>query len=162
MKLNVFLQSHILVLVILSIFLSIIYFEDAKSQTTSSNDPEQILKEFQTQKDAIQEDIQVNFDELINEVQKQLNFSSVDEHLSLSSQHLLNERISEALSELEIAKEEWQNSSLTIIDEGNDFILIAKNNSISMENSTREILEHFGNILVDLGTKVDNLNIKLN
>ena len=30
-----------------------------------------------------------------------------------------------------------------------------------MEDSTREILEHFGNILVDLGTGVDNLNVKL-
>jgi hypothetical protein len=44
---------------------------------------------------------------------------------------------------------------------GNEFILISKDNSTLMAHGTKEILEHFGKILKDLGTKVDNSMIQL-
>ena len=70
-------------------------------------------------------------------------------------------RISEGLSELKSANEEWKNSSMTIIKIGSDFISMAKNNSTSMNDSTKEILDNFGNILVNIGKKIENLRIQL-
>jgi hypothetical protein len=93
MKLDVYTKSILvgLIVVILSVF--IIHFENAKAQTISSTDPKEVLKEFKTVKDAIQNDIQINFNQLINEVKSQLNFSSVDSHLSMASQNFVNGRI---------------------------------------------------------------------
>ena len=161
MKLDAYTKSTLVVLVILSLSISIIHFENAKAQTISSTDPKKILKEFKTGKDAIQNDIQINFNQLINEVKSQLNFSSVDSHLSLASQNFINGRISEGLSELKSANEEWKNSSMTIIKIGSDFISIAENNSTSMNNSTKEILDNFGNILINVGKKIENTRIQL-
>jgi hypothetical protein len=163
MKLDVYTKSTLVVLIILSLSISIIHFENAKAQTiSSSTDPKKLLKEFKTGKDSIQKDIQINFDQLINEVKSQLNFSSVDSHLSLASQNFINGKISEGLSELKSANEEWKNSSMTIIKIGSDFISMAKNNSTtSMNDSTREILDNFGNILVNIGKKIENLRIQL-
>ena len=163
MKLDVYTKSTLVVLIILSLSISIIHFENAKAQTiSSSTDPKKLLKEFKTGKDSIQKDIQINFDQLINEVKSQLNFSSVDSHLSLASQNFINGKISEGLSELKSANEEWKNSSMTIIKIGSDFISTAKNNSTtSMNDSTREILDNFGNILVNIGKKIENLRIQL-
>ena len=163
MKLDVYTKSTLVVLIILSLFISIIHFENAKAQTiSSSTDPKKLLKEFKTGKDSIQKDIQINFDQLINEVKSQLNFSSVDSHLSLASQNFINGKISEGLSELKSANEEWKNSSMTIIKIGSDFISMAKNNSTtSMNESTREILDNFGNILINIGKKIENLRIQL-
>ena len=161
MKLDAYIKSTLVVLVILSLSISIIHFENAKAQTISSTDPKKLLKEFKTGKDAIQDDIQINFNQLINEVKSQLNFSSVDSHLSLASQNFINGRISEGLSELKSANEEWKNSSMSIIKIGSDFISIAENNSTSMNDSTKEILDNFGNILINVGKKIENLRIQL-
>ena len=161
MKLDVYTKSILGVLIVLSLSISIMYFENAKAQSISSTDPKELLKEFKTGKDTIQKDIQLNFNQLINEVKSQLNFSSVDSHLSLASQNFINGRIDEGLFELKSANEEWKNSNMTIIKIGSDFISIAKNNSKSMNDSTREILDKFGNILVNIGKKVENLRIQL-
>ena len=161
MKLDAYTKSTLAFLVILSLSISIIHFENAKAQTISSTDPKKLLKEFKTGKDAIQNDIQINFNQLINEVKSQLNFSSVDSHLSLASQNFINGRISEGLSELKSANEEWKNSSMTIIKIGSDFISIAKNNSTSMNDSTKEILNNFGNVLINVGKKIESLRIQL-
>jgi hypothetical protein len=161
MKLYVHTKSTLVFLVILSLSISIIHFENAKAQTNSSTDPKKLLKEFKTGKDAIQNDIQINFNQLINEVKSQLNFSSVDSHLSLASQNFINGRISEGLSELKTANEEWKNSSMIIIKIGSDFISIAENNSTSMNDSTKEILNNFGNVLINVGKKIESLRIQL-
>ena len=162
MKLDIYTKSTLVVLTVLSLSVSIIHFENAKAQTISSTDPKELLKEFKTGKATIQKDIQINFNQLINEVKSQLNFSSVDSHLSLASQNFINGRISEGLAELKSANEEWKNSSMTIIKIGSDFISMAKNNSTtSMNDSTREILDNFGNILINVGKKIENLRIQL-
>jgi hypothetical protein len=161
MKLDVHTKSILVVLIVLSLSISIIHFENTKAQTISSTDPNELFKEFKTGKDAIQKDIQINFDQLINEVKSQLNFSSVDSHLSLASQNFINGKIPEGLSELKSANEEWKNSSMTIIKIGSDFISIAENNSTSMNDSTKEILDNFGNILINVGKKIENLRIQL-
>ena len=137
MKLDAYTKSTLGFLIVLSLSISIIHFENAKAQTIGSTDPKELLKEFKTGKDAIQNDIQTNFNQLINEVKSQLNFSSVDSHLSLASQNFINGKISEGLSELKSANEEWKNSSMTIIKIGSDFISIAKNNSTSTNDSTK-------------------------
>ena len=161
MKLDAYTKSILVVLIVLSLSISIIHFENAKAQTISSTDPNELFKEFKTGKDAIQNDIQINFNQLINEVKSQLNFSSVDSHLSLASQNFINGRISEGLSELKSANEEWKNSSMTIIKIGSDFISVAENNSTLMNDSTKEILDNFGNILINIGKKFENLRIQL-
>jgi hypothetical protein len=84
MNLDVYTKSTLVVLIVLNISISIIHFENAKAQTISSTDPKELLKEFKTGKDTIQKDIQINFNQLINEIKSQLNFSSVDSHLSLA------------------------------------------------------------------------------
>ena len=136
MKLDAYTKSTLVFLIVLSLSISIIHFENTKAQTIGSTDPKELLKEFKAGKDTIQNDIQTNFNQLINEVKSQLNFSSVDSHLSLASQNFINGKISEGLSELKSANEEWKNSSMTIIKIGSDFISMAKNNSTSTNDST--------------------------
>jgi hypothetical protein len=162
MKLYAYTKSTLVFLIVLSLSISIIHFENTTAQTiASSTDPKEVLKEFKAGKDTIQKDIQINFNQLINEVKSQLNFSSVDSHLSLASQNFINGKISEGLSELKSANEEWKNSSMRIIKIGSDFISMAKNNSTSTNDSTREILDNFGNTLVNIGKKIENLRIQL-
>ena len=53
--------STLVVLIILSLFVSIIYFENIKTQTISSPDPKELLKEFKTEKNRSIEIRMLNF-----------------------------------------------------------------------------------------------------
>jgi hypothetical protein len=130
--------------------------------SNTSTDPKQLLRDFETAKETVQNKIQINFEQLINEIKTQLDFNSVDSYLSLASQYFINGKVSEGILELEKANRELKNSSMTIMNAGDEFISISKDNSTFMADGTKEILEHFGKILKDLGTKVDNSMIQLN
>jgi hypothetical protein len=69
--------------------------------------------------------------------------------------------VSEGISELEKANRELKNSSMTIMNSGDEFVSISKDNSTLISDGTKEILGHFGKILKE-GTKVDNSMIQLN
>ncbi|MGZ5511675.1 MAG: hypothetical protein ACXWFZ_13875 [Nitrososphaeraceae archaeon] len=51
---------------------------------------------------------------------------------------------------------------MTIMNIGKEFVTIAKNNSISISDETREIIDKFGNILLDMGANVEDFRIHLN
>lgn len=157
----------ILFIISVSLVLSIVSFSYMKlnlvdAQSTPATDTQQLIRDFELAKETIQNKINVNFQQLINEIETQLDFNSVDSYLSQASQYLVNGKESEALSELEKANSELKNSSRTIMNAGDEFVSISKDNSTLMTQGTKNILEHFGTILKDLGTKVDNAMIQLN
>jgi|SRR5215203_4274541 hypothetical protein len=157
----------ILFIILVSIVLSVIIISSMEhnlvnAQPNTSTDPQQFLRDFKTAKDTIQNKIQVNFEQLLNVIETQLDFNSVDSYLSQASQYFINGNVSEGILELKKANMELKNSSMTIMNAGDEFVSISKDNSTLMANGTKEILEHFGTVLKDLGTKVDNSMIHLN
>ena len=157
----------ILFIILVSIVFSVVIISSMElnlvnAQPNTSTDPQQLLRDFKTAKDTIQNKIQVNFKQLLNVIETQLDFNSFDSYLTQASQYFINGKVSEGISELEKAKRELKNSSMTIMNAGDEFVSISKDNSTLMANGTKEILEHFGTVLKDLGTKVDNSMIHLN
>ncbi len=70
-----------------SIVLSVVSFsyiniDSVNAQSNASTEPKQLLRDFETAKETIQNKIQVNFDQLINEIETQLDFNSIDSYLS--------------------------------------------------------------------------------
>jgi peptidoglycan hydrolase CwlO-like protein len=157
----------ILFIILVSIVFSVVIISSMElnlvnAQPNTSTDPQQLLRDFKTAKDTIQNKIQVNFKQLLNVIETQLDFNSVDSYLSQASQYFINGNVSEGILELKKANMELKNSSMTIMNAGDEFVSISKDNSTLMANGTKEILEHFGTVLKDLGTKVDNSMIHLN
>ena len=150
-------RNRILFIIFVSLVLSIVSFSYMNlnlvdAQPNTSTDPKQLLRDFETAKETIQNKIQINFEQLINEIKTRLDFNTVDSYLSLASQYLINGKESEALSELEKANKELRNSSLTIMNAGDEFISISKDNSTLMADGTkrdfrtfRKNSERFGN-----------------
>jgi hypothetical protein len=160
-------RIRILFIIFVSLVFSVVSFSYINlnlinAQPNTSTDPKQLLRDFETAKETIQNKIQINFEQLINAIETQLDFNSVDSYLSQASQYFINGKVSEGISELEKANRELKNSSMTIMNAGDEFVSISKNNSTLMANGTKEILEHFGTVLKDLATNVDNSMIHLN
>lgn len=157
---RVVLSIELVLVVGLSIIL--VYPEYVKAQQlNNSKDPNQLMKDFKGGKDAIQNDLDTNLGQLLNVIRVQLNFNSVDSHLSLASQYFAEGKESEGLSELQKANHEWQNTSMAVVNMGDEISSIAKNNQSALANSTRVILDHLGKIFVDMGAKAEDLRIKL-
>jgi len=157
----------ILFIILVSIVFSVVIISSMElnlvnAQPNTSTDPQQLLRDFKTAKDTIQNKIQVNFEQLLNVIETQLDFNSVDSYLTQASQYFINGKVSEGILELKKANMELKNSSMTIMNAGNEFVSISKDNSTFMADGTKEILGHFGKILKDLGTKVNNSMIQLN
>ena len=58
MKIDVHTKSILVILIVLSLSISIIHFENTKAQTiSSSTDPNELFKEFKIGEDAIQKDV---------------------------------------------------------------------------------------------------------
>jgi hypothetical protein len=82
------------------------------AQPNTSTDPQQLLRDFETAKDTIQNKIQLNFEQLLNIIETQLDFNSVDSYLLQASQCFINGKVSEGILELKKAIMELQNSSM--------------------------------------------------
>ena len=150
-----------LVLVV-SLSILLVYPEYVKAQQlNNSKDPNQLMKDFKEGKDALQNDLDTNLGQLLNVIRVQLNFNSVDSHLSLASQYFAQGKEPEGISELQKANHGWQNTSMAIANMGVEISSIAKNNQSVLANSTRVILDHLGKIFVDMGAKAEDLRIKL-
>ena len=50
---------------------------------------------------------------------------------------------------------------MAIVNAGHEISSFATNNSSSITNNTRVILDHLGKIFVDMGAKAEDLRIKL-
>ena len=153
---------NIILIVTLTFILSLFnfYLVSTVGQPNNSMDSD-LPKKYKKGLDEMRNAVQTNFKQLLSIIESQLEFNSIDSHISLAFQHFANANNSEGLSEIEKANKEWHNASIRIIDTGNEFVSIANNSSITMNQSTRSILEHFGTILLDLGTKVENFRLEL-
>ncbi|MGB0005100.1 MAG: hypothetical protein WCE25_09395 [Nitrososphaeraceae archaeon] len=131
------------------------------AQTEDTQDPTQLREEFKKGLESIQNDIKIEFDQLLAEIENETDLRSIESHLSLASLHNVHGETTEAISELQKADEAWQNSSLTSMNIGNKFISVAKDNSTLLTNGERVILDHFGKVILKLGSDIEALRIKL-
>jgi hypothetical protein len=131
------------------------------AQTEDTQDPTQLRDEFKKGLESIQNDIKIEFDQLLAEIENETDLRSIESHLSLASLHNVHGKTTEAISELQKADEAWQNSSLTSMNIGNKFISVAKDNSTLLTNGERVILDHFGKVILKLGSDIETLRIKL-
>ena len=132
------------------------------AQTEDTQDPTQLREDFKKGLESIQNEIKIEFDELLAEIENVTDLRSIESHLSLASQYNIQGKITEAQSELQKANEAWQNSSLTSMNIGNKFISVAKDNSTLLTNNERVILDHFGKVILKLGSDIESLRIQLN
>ena len=154
--------NYIVVLLLLMFAISYLHMPLILAQTEDTQDPTQLREEFKKGLESIQNDIKIEFDQLLAEIENETDLRSIESHLSLASLHNVHGETTEAISELQKADEAWQNSSLTSMNIGNKFISVAKDNSTLLTNGERVILDHFGKVILKLGSDIESLRIKLN
>ena len=160
---SVKLYIHYTVVLLLIVFaISYLHMPLILAQTENTKDPAQMREDFKKGLESIHNDIKIEFDQLLAEIENETDLRSIESHLSLASLHNVHGETTEAISELQKADAAWQNSSLTSMDIGNKFISISRDNSTLLTNGERVILDHFGKVILKLGSEIESLRIKLN
>ena len=154
--------TYTVVLLLIMYAISYSHMPFILAQTEDTKDPTQLREDFTKGLESIQNEIKIEFDQLLAEIENETDIRSIQSHLSLASQYNIQGQITEAKSELQKANEAWQNSSLTSMNIGNKFISVAKDNSTLLTNSERVILDHFGKVILKLGSDIESLRIQLN
>ena len=154
--------NYTVVLLLIMFAISYLHMPLILAQTENTKDPAQMREDFKKGLESIHNDIKIEFDQLLAEIENETDLRSIESHLSLASLHNVHGQTTEAISELQKADAAWQNSSQTSMNIGNKFISVAGDNSTSLTNGERVILDHFGKVILKLGSEIERLRIKLN
>jgi hypothetical protein len=90
-------------------------------------------------------------DKLKNQLSNTFGFNEIQSQLSLGYQFALAGKTSGAISHVEMADEALEKTIASVFRTGEEVSRISQNNSLILDNGTRQLLEAVGSGLTDLG-----------
>ena len=127
--------------------------------STSTNDdtiqdPGEISAMMTQASENIQNELVSQGDKLNNQLANTFGFNEIQSQLSLGYQFAFAGNTSGAMSHVKMADEALQNTIASVFRTGEEVTRISQNNTLALDNSTRQILSAVGNSLTDLGSEI--------
>jgi hypothetical protein len=102
----------------------------------------------------IQSELVSQGDNLNNQLASTFGFNEIQSQLSLGYQFAFAGNTSGAISHVEMADEALQKTIASVFRTGEEVTRISQNNSLTLDNGTRQILSAVGSSLTDLGSQI--------
>jgi hypothetical protein len=127
--------------------------------STSTNDatvqdPREISAMMTQASEDIQNELTSQGDKLKNQLVNTFGFNEIQSQLSLGYQFAFAGNTSGAISHVEMADEALENTIASVFQSGEEVTKLSQNNSLSLDNNTRQILSAVGSSLTDLGREI--------
>jgi hypothetical protein len=126
----------------------------ASSSTTTDatiEDPGEISAMMNQASEDIQNELTSQGDKLKNQLVSTFGFNEIQSQLSLGYQFAFAGNTSGAISHVERADEALEKTIASVFRTGEEVTMISQNNSLALDNGTRQILAAVGSGLTDLG-----------
>ena len=125
----------------------------ASSTTTDTTieDPGEISAMMNQASEDIQNELTSQGDKLKNQLVSTFGFNEIQSQLSLGYQFAFAGNTSGAISHVERADEALEKTIASVFRTGEEVTMISQNNSLALDNGTRQILAAVGSGLTDLG-----------
>jgi hypothetical protein len=81
--------------------------------------------------------------------------------LSQGYQYFIAGNVSAGVTQVEMANEILENTNIAMLQSGQELISLSENKSLTVSNSTREILKSVGNGLTDMGVEINKEQSKI-
>jgi hypothetical protein len=121
---------------------------------TTIHDPGEISAMMTQASEDIQNELVSQGDKLNNQLASTFGFNEIQSQLSLGYQFAFAGNTSGAISHLEMADDALENTITSVFRTGEEVTRISQNNTLALDNSTRQILSAVGNSLTDLGSEI--------
>jgi hypothetical protein len=128
----------------------------ASSTTTDATieDPGEISAMMNQASEDIQNELTSQGDKLKNQLVSTFGFNEIQSQLSLGYQFAFAGNTSGAISHVERADEALEKTIASVFRTGEVVTMISQNNSLALDNGTRQILAAVGSGLTDLGGEI--------
>jgi hypothetical protein len=121
---------------------------------TTIQDPGEISAMMTQASEDIQNELVSQGDKLNNQLASTFGFNEIQSQLSLGYQFAFAGNTSGAISHLEMADDALENTITSVFRTGEEVIRISQNNTLTLDNGTRQILSAVGSSLTDLGGEI--------
>jgi hypothetical protein len=136
---------------------SIVMTGNATASTTTDatiEDPGEISAMMNQASEDIQNELTSQGDKLKNQLVSTFGFNEIQSQLSLGYQFAFAGNTSGAISHVERADEALEKTIASVFRTGEEVTMISQNNSLALDNGTRQILAAVGSGLTDLGGEI--------
>jgi hypothetical protein len=104
--------------------------------------------------EGIQNELASQGDKLNNQLVNTFGFNEIQSQLSLGYQFAFAGNTSGPISHIEMADEALEKTIASVFRTGEEVTTLSQNDSLTLDNSTRQILSAVGSGLTDLGSEI--------
>jgi hypothetical protein len=130
----------------------------ASSSDTNTTDSPQLNAKITQAREEIENELRNQGQIIINSISDQFGFNNVQSNLSLAYQSSFAGDVQPTLDQLENAGSALEKSIISLLRSGQELISMSENQSLMLDNSTRGIMNDFGQSISNLSTSADKIH----
>jgi hypothetical protein len=131
------------------------------SSDTSTNDSQQLNAKIIQAREEIENELKNQGQIIINSISDQFGFDNAQSNLSLAYQSSFAGDVQPTLDQLETVDSALEKSIISLLRSGQELISMSKNQSVVLDNNTREIMNDLGQSISNMSTSADKIHSQL-
>jgi hypothetical protein len=136
-------------------------FGALSGEETVSRSPEQSSKQITQAKEDINSEVMKQGEIITNEIKEQFGFENIQSNLTQAYQNSFSGELNSTMIPLQTAKSALEDSIISLLRSGQQLISVSNNQTVTLENNTRNILNTFGESLSNLSVSTNQIQSQL-
>jgi hypothetical protein len=136
-------------------------FGALSGEETVSRSPEQSSKQITQAKEDINSEVMKQGEIITNEIKEQFGFENIQSNLTQAYQNSFSGELNSTMIPLQTAESALEDSIISLLRSGQQLISVSNNQTVTLENNTRNILNTFGESLSNLSVSTNQIQLQL-
>jgi hypothetical protein len=136
-------------------------FGALSGEETISQNPEQSSKQITKAKEDINSEVMKQGEIITNEIKEQFGFENIQSNLTQAYQNSFSGELNSTMIPLQTAESALEDSIISLLRSGQQLISVSNNQTVTLENNTRNILNTFGETLSNLSVSTNQIQLQL-
>ena len=136
-------------------------FGALSGEETVSRSPEQSSKQITQAKEDINSEVMKQGEIITNEIKEQFGFENIQSNLTQAYQNSFSGDLNSTMIPLQTAESALEDSIISLLRSGQQLISVSNNQTVTLENNTRNILNTFGETLSNLSVSTNQIQSQL-
>jgi hypothetical protein len=136
-------------------------FGALSGEETVSQSPEQSSKQITQAKEDINSEVMKQGEIITNEIKEQFGFENIQSNLTQAYQNSFSGELNSTMIPLQTAESALEDSIISLLRSGQQLISVSNNQTVTLENNTRNILNTFGESLSNLSVSTNQIQSQL-
>ena len=136
-------------------------FGALSGEETANRSPEQSSKQITQAKEDINSEVMKQGEIITNDIKEQFGFENIQSNLTQAYQNSFSGELNSTMIPLQTAESALEDSIISLLRSGQQLISVSNNQTVTLENNTRNILNTFGESLSNLSVSTNQIQSQL-